>query len=141
MRPTDELHFVAEAHGIILRRYEIPDGRKGLYIYPDDPPAPHIVIPPDVREGSLAYRAILAHELGHYFTLARDYSLIENELDKALGNRWENRADRWAIHFMVRTGSLWALWHNRYTTWEIADMLVVPEEWVIKKLQWLGHFN
>lgn len=136
MRPTEELHHLARINGIVLRRYRLPMDRKGFYLHLHYPPVPHIILSPDLRPGSVEYRAVLAHELGHHFTLAGNFAMAgHSEYERTQENRWEVRAELWAIDFMVRSTSLRSLLKARYETWEIADKLLVPEPWILNKLE------
>lgn len=141
MRPTEDLYIVAENNGILIRRYNVPGNLNGMYLHVEGM-HPHIVISPKLIEGSILYRATLAHELGHHFTTAGDFALVgAGETERIIGRRAERHADRWAIDFMVRTDSVRRLLHSAYSTWEIAERLCVPPDWIAKKLRWMGELN
>lgn len=136
MRRTEELHALIDREGIVLRYYELPEGRDGLYVYTKSLGRPHIFLRPELAKDAIAYRSVLAHEVGHHFTLAGDYSIHPStEYDRPMRSKFERLAERWAIDYMVPVNDLMSLCRKGYPVWEIAERLQVPEEWVVDKLR------
>ena len=133
MRPTEDLFRLIEDEGIILRYYELPGGRVGLYVHLENLKYPHIFIDPSIIRNEVEFRAVLAHELGHHFTLGGLHA-IKCQGEYLMKSIWERRADRWAIDYMVRESDVLKLYRKGYEVWEMAEKLIVPEIWVKDKV-------
>jgi len=136
VRPTSDLHAIARREGIIVRYYQLPDEYDGYYLHPEYPPVPHIIINERILDDVVRFRATYSHELGHHFTLGGALlSAARSEYTQILHSKWEAAADRWAINFMVRLSDLLPLLKQGYPTWEIAEKLLVPEQWVVDRIK------
>ncbi|SCI11005.1 Domain of uncharacterised function (DUF955) [uncultured Clostridium sp.] len=81
----------------------------------------------------------LAHELGHYFTSIGDSINSTNYIQKILNNKCENKADKWALEFLIKENELIdALNNDICSLHELAEYLDVSIEMILKRLEYLS---
>lgn len=129
MRPTMDLYRLLEDEHIILRIYNLKVGCDGLYVRIRSIPRPHIIIASRILYDPVCFRAVLAHELGHHFTLSETYALHPMS-GNTVTLRDEVRAEQWAINYMVCPERIRVLSGQGVDTEEIARRLAVPTSWV-----------
>ena len=124
----DDLYLYADAHGITVDWI--------LFKHAESLSAPIgdscvIAIDPSKVGSSVDEKMKLAHELGHCET-ASFYSPHD---DLYTRQRFENRADNWAIKLLVPAEELERALSDGYTeVWELAERFSVSENFVKKAL-------
>ncbi len=125
---TENLYKIADEQDITLDYFPLPENR-ALCMQMGD--KCFIALDP-MFIGSAAERVCLAHELGHCNT-GSFYNLYSS-LD--IRQKHENRADKWAINFLIPEKELEkALKHGIRDINSLAEYFSVTEEFVRKALQ------
>lgn len=134
MKSTLELHRLAEAEGIPVVRFALPengslsiqDGQGRCYIAMDE------------LDTEAQRKVHLAHELGHCLT----GSFYNRYAPRDLRQRHEHRADKWAIGQLIPPGELDEAVAMGYTDlWALAEHFGVTEGFMRKTVCWYTHGN
>ena len=130
------LYNVAEKQNIPILTFPLP--RCGSMSVMDEKGRCCIGIDPTLRDGGVAERVHLSHELGHCVTgsFYNIYSPADNR------RRHENRADKWAIRQLIPVDALDDAIALGYTEiWELADYFGVTEDFIRKTVCCYVHGN
>lgn len=91
-----------------------------------------------VLDGDVQERVHLCHEIGHCVT--GSFYNIHAAMD--CRQRHENRADKWAVSFLIPVDSLdEAVAEGCTETWELAERFGVTEEFIKKAVCYYVHGN
>lgn len=93
-----------------------------------------------LKEDKYKLIEVLSEELGHYFTsYENSISNINTYRDKLKVSRCENKATRWATHFLVNEDEIIRLINGNITSLhEIAEILGVDSKIILKKLEYIS---
>lgn len=113
------LHLLAEQHGIKIEYLKLESKIKAIYFEEPGMP-PVIVVSKEITRNRILYRCVLAHELGHYFTLERS----TNPVLYAHYNYWhqiehcreEYLAMAWAAKYLIPTEKLIQAFRDGFTS-------------------------
>ena len=98
----------------------------------------YVGIDPALRDGSVAERVHLSHELGHCITgsFYSKYTAVDCR------QRHENRANKWAIQALIPVDDLdEAIARGCTEVWELAERFQVTEDFIRKTVCWYVHGN
>ena len=130
------LYRVAEKQNIPI--LEFPMNRcKSMSVMLEDGSC-YVGMDPAVKDGGVAERVHLSHELGHCLTgsFYNIYAAVDNR------RRHENRADKWAIHRLIPVEALDDAIAMGYTEiWELAEYFGVTEDFIRKAVCCYVHGN
>ena len=136
MKPLQEIYRTADQENIVVDRFSL-SSREALSIMSEDGNC-YIAIDPSKIEGESDERTKLSHEVGHCITGAfyNQYSKFDCR------QRHENRADKWAIQYLIPVDDLDEAVAEGYTEmWELADHFGVTEEFMRKAVCYYVHGN
>lgn len=134
-----ELIKYAEASGICVEYWDFAPPLEAVYwVLPGLPPT--IGLSRNLFSSWAHFRTVLAEELGHHFTSARDGlpKTFFHYKDRLEVKREEYRALRWAANFLIPTDKLReAVKKGIREDWELAEHFEVDECLVIFRKQLL----
>ena len=136
MKPLQEIYRTADQENIVVDRFAL-SSREALSIMSEDGNC-YIAIDPSKIEGESDERTKLSHEVGHCITGAfyNQYSKFDCR------QRHENRADKWAIQYLIPVDDLDEAVAEGYTEmWELADHFGVTEEFMRKAVCYYVNGN
>lgn len=126
-----DLYDIADAEGIEVVYAQIPEcGSISMDTY--------ICLDSDFTYNGWEERTHLAHELGHCMTGAfyNRYSPCD------IRQKYENRADKWAIENIISEVELNKAVNEGYTeVWELAEYFGVSEAFIRKAICWYKNGN
>lgn len=106
MFKLNQLLDIAKDENIILEYCDLPDSMGGhMYLLGD---FKFILINNNVLKDKIAHKAVLAEELGHYFTTTKNSIPYKynSYRDRLSIDKEEQRALRWAANFLMPTDEL-----------------------------------
>ena len=136
MKTLQECYRVAQQENITVDRFPLRS-REALSFMDDDGSC-FIAIDPDKLTGEADERTKLSHELGHCVTgsFYNRYSRFDCR------RRHENRADKWAVRYLVPVEDLDdAVATGCTELWELAEHFGVPEPFMKKAVCWYTYGN
>jgi Zn-dependent peptidase ImmA (M78 family) len=125
----DCLFKIAAAEGIGVKFAYLPAPLLGLY---DSRPGeqPMILLHEKTRKSRKLLRCILAEELGHHFTCARNMMAFA-QTDRIVYNKYDKLALRWAANYLVPRHLLYrAVLAGHRSIHELAEHFDVTEEFI-----------
>ena len=136
MKPLQEIYRTAEQENIVVDRFAL-SSREAFSIMSEDGNC-YVAIDPGKITDESDERTKLSHEVGHCMTGAfyNQYSKYDCR------QRHENRADKWAIRYLVPVDDLDEAVADGYTEiWELAEHFGVTEEFMRKAVCYYVHGN
>lgn len=136
MKPLQEIYHTADQENIVVDRFAL-SSREALSIMAEDGSC-YIAIDPAKIIDESDERTKLSHEVGHCVTGAfyNQYSKFDCR------QRHENRADKWAIQYLIPADDLDEAVADGYTEiWELAEHFGVTEEFMRKAVCYYVHGN
>ena len=131
-----QLYELAEQENIPVLTFPLPE--TGSMSVMDDTGRCYVGMDPSLRDGDVAERVHLSHELGHCITgsFYNIYAAIDHR------QRHENRADKWAVQAMIPVEALDdAVAQGCTELWELAERFDVTEDFIKKAVCWYVHGN
>ena len=136
MKTVLSLYDHAQKQNIEVLQYSLPQ-TGSMSIMLDDGSC-YIGMDPIIQDGDIQERVHLGHELGHCVTgsFYNIYAAIDHR------QRHENRADKWAIRYLIPVEALDEAVAEGYTElWELADHFGVTEDFIKKTVCYYVHGN
>lgn len=136
MKTVLSLYDHAQKQNIEVLQYPLPQ-TGSMSIMLDDGSC-YIGMDPIIQDGDIQERVHLGHELGHCVTgsFYNIYAAIDHR------QRHENRADKWAIRYLIPVEDLDEAVAEGYTElWELADHFGVTEDFIKKTVCYYVHGN
>ena len=136
MKTVLSLYDHAQKQNIEVLQYPLPQ-TGSMSIMLDDGSC-YIGMDPIIQDGDIQERVHLGHELGHCVTgsFYNIYAAIDHR------QRHENRADKWAIRYLIPVEDLDEAVAEGYTElWELADRFGVTEDFIKKTVCYYVHGN
>ena len=131
-----QLYELAEQENIPVLPFPLP--RTGSMSVMDEEGNCCIGMDPSLRDGDVAERVHLSHELGHCLT--GSFYNIHAAVD--CRQRHENRANKWAIQALIPVDDLDdAIACGCTEVWELAERFHVTEDFIRKTVCWYVHGN
>lgn len=138
--PIDLVKY-AENLGIRVEYWDFPPPLEAVYWSAPDMGIPPVIgLSRSLFSCRAHFRTVLAEELGHHFTSARDglMKTFFHYRDRLEVSREEQRALRWAARFLIPTGKLLeAAKIGIKECWELAEYFEVDENLVTFRLRLL----
>lgn len=126
-------YTVCKEMGIVVHRHTLQDCR-GYYMGANG--ISFITITDDLEDDVAAF--VCAHELGHHLLHQRMNRVFMDWRTCMLPGRFENEADKFAVHFLFGGEPLFG--ENTIQNWQMAEMLNVPISKVNNRLIELGIY-
>lgn len=131
-----QLYELAEQENIPVLTFPLPE--TGSMSVMDGAGNCYVGMDPGLRDGDVAERVHLSHELGHCVT--GSFYNIHAAVD--CRQRHENRANKWAIQALIPVEQLDdAIACGCTEVWELAERFRVTEEFIRKTVCWYVHGN
>jgi hypothetical protein len=131
-----QLYELAEQENIPVLTFPLPE--TGSMSVMDDAGRCYVGMDPCLRDGDVAERVHLSHELGHCVT--GSFYNIHAAVD--CRQRHENRANKWAIQTLIPVEELDdAIACGCTEVWELAERFRVTEDFIRKTVCWYVHGN
>ena len=133
---TEALYDFAKQQNIEVIPFPMPENNS-MSIMTDNGDC-FIGIDPRIQNGSIQERVHLSHEIGHCVTgsFYNIYAAIDSR------QRHENKADKWAIQYLIPVEELDdAVAHGVTEFWELAEQFGVTEEFAKKAVCYYVHGN
>ena len=136
MKAISDLYGTAQFHNIPVDHFTL--GKREALSLMDTDGCCYIALDPAKVRDESDKRCKLAHELGHCLTGAfyNIYATADNR------QRHENRADKWAVEYLIPERELdeaIAAGYNEW--WQLAEYFGVSEDMIRKALCWYVHGN
>ncbi|MBQ7661217.1 MAG: ImmA/IrrE family metallo-endopeptidase [Clostridia bacterium] len=132
---VNELYDYAEAHSVIIDDAFVFDKARAVSL-PLGEDLCVIGLHPSLRGG--AYRAQLAHEIGHCMTGA----FYNEHTPVFTRGQCEHRADKWAVRRLLPKKKLLAAMQDGCVeVWQLADHFDLPDDFIIRAIQIYGEGN
>jgi len=131
-----QLYDLAEQENIPVFQLPLPETGSMSVMGGED--SCYIAMDPQVRDGGIAERVHLSHELGHCITgsFYSRYTAVDCR------QRHENRANKWAIQALIPVEDLDdAIAGGCTEIWELAERFQVTEDFIRKTVCWYVHGN
>ena len=131
-----ELYAQASQQNIPILRHPMPQCGSMSLMTPEG--ACFIGMDDRVADGGTQERVHLSHELGHCLTgsFYNIYATADNR------RRHENRADKWAVEYLIPARELDEAVAAGYTQlWQLAEYFGVSEDMIRKALCWYVYGN
>ena len=129
-KTLDEIYKLAEEQGIKIMSFNLPKNKAVTINIGDDC---YIGVDPAVFGRQSEDRVILAHEIGHIAT----GGFYESDCSQVQREKIEQKAEKWAIHFLVPIKLLKeAIKNGVYTTCDLAEYFSVPTDYMEKVLKY-----
>lgn len=136
MKALQEFYRIANQENIVVDHFAL-SSREALSIMDDDGNC-FIAIDPTKVVSETDKRTKLAHELGHCLT----GSFYNRYSDFDCRQMHENRADKWAISYLISADDLdEAVADGCIEFWELADRFGVTEDFIRKTVCYYVHGN
>lgn len=133
---VNELYDIAESESVTVTAFSLRK-REALSTMDSDGQC-YVAIDPDKLTSSADEKTKLAHELGHCMT--GSFYNVYSPCDSR--QRYENRADKWAIKKLIPEDELEQAVAIGYTElWELAEYFNVTEDFVRKAVSWYKYGN
>ena len=136
MRAISDLYGTAQLNNIPVDHFSL-GSREALSLM-DEEGCCYIALDPARVRSSADERTKLAHELGHCLTgsFYNIYATADNR------RRHENRADKWAVEYLIPARELAEAVAAGYTqVWQLAEYFGVSEDMIRKALCWYVYGN
>ena len=136
MRAISDLYGTAQLNNIPVDHFSL-GSREALSLM-DEEGCCYIALDPAWVRSSADERTKLAHELGHCLTgsFYNIYATADNR------RRHENRADKWAVEYLIPARELDEAVAAGYThLWHLAEYFGVSEDMIRKALCWYVYGN
>lgn len=136
MRSLQEIYHKADQENIVVDRFALSK-REALSIMDEDGSC-YIAIDPGKIVDESDERTKLSHEVGHCVTGAfyNQYSKYDCR------RRHENRADKWAIHYLIDVDDLdQAVADGCVELWQLAERFEVTEQFMKKAICFYTYGN
>lgn len=136
MKPLQEIYHIADKENIVVDRFALYK-REALSVMDDDGSC-FIAIDPNKIVDESDERTKLSHEVGHCVTgsFYNQYSKFDCR------QRHENRADKWAIQYLIPVDDLdEAVADGCTEIWELAEHFGVTEQFMRKAVCYYVHGN
>ena len=131
-----QLYELAEQENIPVLAFPLPE--TGSMSVMDEAGRCFVGMDPKLRDGDVAERVHLSHELGHCIT--GSFYNIHAAVD--CRQRHENRADKWAVQTLIPVEELDnAIAEGCTEVWELAERFGVTEEFIRKTVCYYVHGN
>ena len=129
-KSLDELYRIAEEEGIKVLSFNLPKNKAVTVNIGDDC---YIGVDPSVFGRECEERVVLAHEMGHIAT----GGFYDTDCSQLQRDKIEQKAEKWAIHFLVPIKLLKeAIKNGVYTTSDLAEHFSVPVNYMEKVLKY-----
>ena len=131
-----QLYELAEQENIPVLTFPLPE--TGSMSVMDDTGQCYVGMDPELRDGDVAERVHLSHELGHCITgsFYNIYAAVDHR------QRHENRANKWAVQQVIPVEKLDdAIAGGCTELWELAEKFGVTEDFVRKAVCYYVHGN
>lgn len=139
MSNLERLFNLAEKENIDIHYFNLKEiGCLGLSVEKQD--LNIILLDHTLKKNKYKLLEVLSEELGHYFTsYGNSISNVNTYGDKLKVSRCENKATKWATHFLVTEDEIIKLINGNITSiYEIAEILGVNTKIVLKKLEYIS---
>lgn len=134
----DILHLYDYAQQNNIEVIQFPMPLNGSMSIMDESGACYIGMDQSVQDNGPQERTHLAHEIGH----CRTGSFYNRYSNFDCRQRHENRADKWAVQYLIPVDALDEAVANGCTElWELAERFGVTEDFIRKTVCWYTHGN